>query len=339
MAPIRFNPWEGPPMHRSRGCLVLGLSLCLACPVASQPTRRGTDKPQATDRHGDLLPDGAFARLGTQRLRHCGEVLELAFSPDGKTLLSGGGQQDPAVYLWDTATGQRRRRLPVERPVRAVAFSPDGKRIAAYSGLFGADFEKIVRVWDSATGRELHKLELGTTAYSLCFSPDGKTLGISGTEGLLMLWELGKPPRRLEGQKGGGQVFAFSPDGKRFATAANEFPDPSNFRHKVVVLRLWDGATGKVLHELRHHWQDSVNALAFSPDSKWLATGGQEERNSVRVWDVATGKELPALERRRGEAWTLRFSPDGRILHAADGRGRTRAWRLPEGKALSSPAK
>src|SRR5262249_39897942 len=165
-------------MLRSHGCLVLGLSLCLATQAGSQP-----DRPRPTDRHGDPLPDGAFARLGTQRLRHCGEVLALAFSPDGKVLLSGGGQKDAAVYLWDAATGRLRTRLPVERPVGAVAFFADGKRIAAYSGIGGGGSEKIVPGWDAGGGRELHRPEPGATRYTPCFSPGGKSARLRGARG------------------------------------------------------------------------------------------------------------------------------------------------------------
>src|ERR1041385_5010920 len=93
------------------------------------------------DSSTDALPAGALARLGTLRMRHGGEVLALAFSPDGKTLLSGGGQCDHTVRLWALATGECRLRVQLERPVEAVMFSQDGKRFAVSSGTFGADSE------------------------------------------------------------------------------------------------------------------------------------------------------------------------------------------------------
>jgi WD40 repeat protein len=290
----------------------------------------------AADSPRDRLPPGAIGRLGTTRLRHSGEVVALAFSPDGKLLLSGGGQGNPAVYLWESRTGERRLRLPVERPVNSVAFSPDSKRIAAGSGSFGGDFEKIVRVWDASTGRELHRLVLGSLVYGSAFSPDGKFLGLNCADGRLLLWEPGKPPRSLGALKGEGHELVFSPDGKLVATGITEWPNPDDFNRKVYVIRLWDSATGKLLHELRGH-EESIRALVFSPDGKQLASGGWEKANTVRLWDVATGKELPALENHQGDTRALRFSVDGRTLHAADTAGRLRAWRLPEGKALPAP--
>ena len=259
--------------------------------------------------------------------------MALAFSPDGKLLLSGGGQGDDSVYLWDLETGKRRLRLPVERPVASVAFSPDGMQIAASCGFFGVESEKRVRVWDASSGRELHRLNLGNSAYGLNFSPDGRVLGINAPNDKVLLWELGKPPRRLEGQKGEGHELVFSPDGKRVATGVTEWPNPEDFKRKVFVIRLWDVATGKVVHALRGH-EESIRALAFSPDGKRLASGGWEKTNTVRLWDVASGKELPALQKREGDTRALRFSADGLTLHAASQEGELRTWQLPEGKRL-----
>src|SRR5262249_42268742 len=85
--------------------------------------------------------------------------------------------------------------------------------------------------------------------------------------------------------------------------------------------------------------EGEVDSLVFSPDGKILASGGQKDGNAVRVWDIATGKELPALEGNQGDTRALQFSDDGRTLRAADCTGRVRSWRLPGGKLLpSTPA-
>src|SRR6516162_7380285 len=101
-----------------RAALVL---LLLAASVsAAEPT---------VDPYGDALPTGARARLGTVRWRHDGWVTSLAFSPDGKTLATGGG--DNVVRLWDVASKQPAREFAAGSKVEAVAFSPDGKVLAA----------------------------------------------------------------------------------------------------------------------------------------------------------------------------------------------------------------
>src|SRR5262245_48851719 len=89
---------------------------------AGPPPNRASRPP--TDLHGDPLPPGALARLGTIRFRHGGEVKAVYFSPQGKTLASAG--MDGTVRLWDTATGKEIHRLTENDWVpEAVAFSPD----------------------------------------------------------------------------------------------------------------------------------------------------------------------------------------------------------------------
>src|SRR4051794_7715555 len=83
---------------------VVLLVTCLAAPAALS----GGKAPR-TDRHGDPLPDGALARVGSTRLRHASAVGGLAFSPDGKVIATGG--YDEAMYLWDAGTGRELRRL------------------------------------------------------------------------------------------------------------------------------------------------------------------------------------------------------------------------------------
>src|SRR5207248_1382686 len=113
-------------------------------------------KPQAAvDAAGDPLPSGAIKRLGTARLRHGSRVMALAYSPNGRILAAGGG--DDPVRLWDTDTGKEIRTLK-ETWVNALAFTPRGSVIAT-AGAF-----KIIRLWEVATGKEANKLEGHATA-------------------------------------------------------------------------------------------------------------------------------------------------------------------------------
>src|SRR5947209_3950444 len=110
--------------------------------LVAGPIQPSAAKDAETDPHGDPLPPGAFARLGTERLRHGGQISAIAFSPDGKVLLSAGGW---LVRLWDPTSGKECRRfLGFRDPVRAMALSPDGVFVAATCG----DAATPLRLWD-----------------------------------------------------------------------------------------------------------------------------------------------------------------------------------------------
>jgi WD40 repeat protein len=144
--------------------VAFGLTLFLDSAAPSAPPR--------TDLHGDPIPTGAVARLGTERLRPGSEANELAFTGDGKLLASV--HDDEYVELWDVRNGARRGRLstPAGGRLRCLACSADGKRLAA-----GDANGHAVWVWELGTAKPPRKLPGHTSAPStVAFSPDGKTL-------------------------------------------------------------------------------------------------------------------------------------------------------------------
>lgn len=133
------------------------------------------------------LPPAAVARFGTSRFRHDDSVRSLAFSADGKTLVSGG--KDKTIRIWNVATGELRRPpLGCPRAVTSVAISPDGKLLAAATEGFPAEPNPI-HLWDAASGKELRQF-MGHTerVWMVAFSPDGRTLA-SGGDGV-RLWDV-----------------------------------------------------------------------------------------------------------------------------------------------------
>jgi hypothetical protein len=227
------------------------------------------------------------------RFDHCGPVLCVAFSPDGKQLAWGGYGQE--VRLWGTATWKPGPDIARHYgEVSCLAFSPDGKILASGS------YDRCVRLWDAQTGKLLHQLESHEHwVQAVALSPDGKLLASAGVDWALCLWDTqtGALLRRIP--KGACDAVAFSPDGKFLATCSPDFS---------VCLR--EPATGKELRRLTAH-SGYVYSLAFSPDGRLLLSGGNN--HTAFLWDTATGQPRAQLEY-NGIGRTAAFAPDGRTF-------------------------
>ena len=249
---------------------------------------------------------------------HAGQVLGVAFSPDGRRLASAG--EDGTVRVWDTATSKAIFPLRGHTgPVWGVAFSPDGRRVAS------AGQDGTVRLWDAATGQQLRKLEEHTgVVRGVAFSHDGR-LASAGRDGTVKVRNAatGEILHNLTGHTGEVLGVAFSPDG-RLASAGQD-----------RTVRLWDAATGQQLHKLEGHTGEAL-AVAFSPDGHWLASGGGNPEGIVRVWDAATGQPLRTFDARTAWVWGVAFSPDGRRLASAGQDGAVRLWDAATGEELDT---
>lgn len=194
-------------------------------------------------------------------------------------------------------------RFPEVSPVGSLAFSPDGKTLAAGG-------YKEVRLIDPGTGKILAKLHgAAGMVRSVAFSPDGKWLAVGGglcqRSGEIQLWDV-RADKLLRTMHSGNDCIysvAFSPDGRVLASGSYD-----------RLIKLWDPLSGKELRTLKDHI-DAVFAVAFSPDGKWLASGSQD--NSVKLWDVASGERLYTLSDPVDGISTLTFSPSGKQIAAA----------------------
>ena len=222
-------------------------------------------------------------------LPHDVEVYAVACSPDGKTVLTGGGTPERgAARLWDAATGRPRGPAFIHpSAVRSVAFSPDGRTVVT-----GAHDQKA-RFWDVATGRQIRETpEQGDVVDTVAFGADGRTVLTVGGNGQVHLWDAGTGRKigRLAHQ-GKLQAVAYSPDGRVVVTASGGPRSPGE-------ARLWQAATAEPLSQpLRH--RAAVRSVAFSPDSKSLLTASADGK--ARVWDVTLGRPIgPPLLQKSG---------------------------------------
>lgn len=218
------------------------------------------------------------AAISVNNDRQRTDLVSVAFSPDGKMLASGSGNEN--AKLWDVSTGQQVRLLEVYADT--IAFSPDG-RLLATGGV-----EDNIRLWDAATGQQLHSLD-GHSGV-VVFSPDGHLLGSINGDNTITLWDVATRQQlhQLTGHAAYINSIAFSPNGKVLASASDD-----------DTVKLWDVSEGKELASLIA-LDDSFlplfqagNWLVVTPDG--LFDGTADAMREVS-WRVGNTNDVVPLE-------------------------------------------
>lgn len=301
---------------------------------------------------------------------HRADVWSVGFSPDGNLVASGS--VDSTVIIRNKSTGQSVLTLQQPSGITRLAISPGGAFIAT------AGYDSKVRLWLLPEGKLVKELSGHEgTVWALGFSPDGKTLASSGEDAVIRLWdvETGQPISSLSGHTRNVWDVQFSPDGNTLASGGFD-----------KTIRIWDAASGKLLHTMTDHteaivslafspngrmlvstsddktiriwrtrdWQlmrtlevpEHVQASAFSPDNKWLLTGGRDKpmlgeflQNifgdshynkgvSMRLWAVETGTLLQTFSQHANDVNDLCFSPDGQWIASGSSDKTVGLWRL-----------
>ena len=273
-----------------------------------------------------------------------GMCQSLAFSPDGRYLVNGGGlYRTTEIQVWDTTTGYKVALIDAPASASVLRFSADSKRLISLSS-----WGDTISRWDIKTGQgitenlEERQFASGTRfpeAHALTYDK----IAIGSIEGKIQLWNtitgeklsslrehsnlpdqpLGAPSRLPRATLNRKQVLAlaFSPNGTQLASGS-----------KDNTIRLWDNASDSKPIVLQKHtgW---TNVLAFSPNGKMLASGSTDK--TVQLWNTDTGEPMATFTGHLNGINALAFSPDGTTLASGSTDGTIQFWNVKTGDVLA----
>jgi len=236
-------------------------------------------------------------------------ICALAHSPDGKYVTTGDTESD--VRVIDASTGQVRSAMAARElgPISALAFSHDGRHLAA------AGWWRLVKVWDmERQGSGLTLAKHSQPVLAVAFDPKGHYLASAGYDQTIIIWDAreGKLLQTLTGHGSRIHSLVFSPDGRILASSSHD-----------GTIRLWDAATWQHLRTLHGH-AAGVRSVAFSPDGTRLASASDDW--SVRVWNAASGEELQMLRGHSDRVHSITYSPNGGLLASVSYDGTVKMW-------------
>jgi len=242
------------------------------------------------------------------------QIVSVAFSPDGKYILSGSW--DTTARVWDIATHQEVARMAHDARIRTVAFSPVPNVAAS------ASEDGVIRVWDISSGKEISRMVHNGIVDKVTFSPDGNYILSQSLDNTARVWDAatGMEVARMTHEGSVGNA-AFSPDGKYVVSTGGE-----------GTVRVWKIANSM----MANHWiyNDTVRSFAFSPDGRYIALG--TDFVGIHILELASGREIASMNEGIEYVSSLAFSPDGKYLVSGSGDKSGIVWETATGNMVST---
>jgi WD40 repeat protein len=314
-----------------------------------------------------------YQPIGNPLVEHISGISSVAFSPDGKTLVSGS--DDGTIILWDMEMRQ-----PIGKPLQGhtdqvsnVAFSPNGKILVSGSwdsiilwnietryqqplgeGIVGASsiafspdgktlalgtYDNTITLWNMETKQPISQPLTGHADQisSIAFSPDGKVLASGSLDNTIRLWDTetyAPTGEPLSGHTNWVSSITFSPNGKTLVSGSCARIDWSQCVQGEIIL--WDVKPGQPFGQPLSVDTDHVFSVAVSPDDKMLASGAYN--GSIILWDMETRQSIgQPLTTHKGRVNSLAFSPDGRMLASGSDDSTIILWNVQTGEPMGQP--
>lgn len=275
-------------------------------------------------------------RLIKKITRLKGAVTSLAFSQDGKYMVSGGGRNDHMIRLWDTKTWQMigTSWKGHKYSVLSLAFSPDARYVVSGGG------DKTIRLWDSFTGELIGRPWIGHEGviYGITFSLDGNSIISGSDDSTLRKWKVPNRPiivgENWYGHKKEVTSVVFSPDGNYVISGSAD-----------STLLKWDLSTGKPVTPPWVGHTRYITSIAISSDGKYVVSASGDK--TLRLWNAKTGQQI-------GNPWfgsedrinSVSISQNNKYVVSGSGyfcelcspsNNSTRLWNLKTGELIGKP--